>query len=65
MNIITLFRDKDSIMAEYSGPHKKDIISLFGTNILPTAFKAHTGDECVLKAIQQRNPNTKVVWRDN
>lgn len=46
--------------AEYQGPHKARIESMFGTNIIPTAFLPVTSPEDILSTIQGLNPDCDV-----
>ena len=56
---ITLSRTSKGWMAYYHGD--AEMIALFGTDILPTAFTAQAEAEYVLAAIQHLNKDCKVT----
>ena len=43
-------------MSETFGPEREEIISLFGTATLPTAFTAQANESYVVAQIQNLNP---------
>lgn len=53
---IRLVKDTDCWVAVYQGPHREDILSLFGTAILPTPFTRSASAERVREEIQRLNP---------
>jgi hypothetical protein len=60
MNQIILFNTHDGWMARSIGPHASEIVGLFGTDTLPTAFTARAEGELVLQEIQRLNPGIDV-----
>ena len=67
MNRVTLFLAHDDQtgtvvwMARFNGPISGDIIRLFGTNCIPTAFTAAMPVNEVLDYIAQANPECLVT----
>ncbi|TBW48733.1 hypothetical protein EZI54_20805 [Marinobacter halodurans] len=59
-SIIQVKPAKELWMAKHSGPHTDEIISLFGSNILPTAFASDTPRDVVVAALRKRNPGFEV-----
>lgn len=47
-------------MAKHSGPHTSELIELFGSDRLPTAFESATPKEKVVAALRKRNPGFRV-----
>lgn len=47
-------------MAEHRGPHTSELIDLFGSNRLPTAFDSATPKEKVIASLRKRNPGFKI-----
>lgn len=47
-------------MAKHSGPHTSELIELFGSKRLPTAFDSATPKEKVIAALRKRNPGFRV-----
>lgn len=47
-------------MANHTGPHTSELIDLFGSNRLPTAFESSTPKEKVVAALRKRNPGFKI-----
>jgi hypothetical protein len=62
-NMITLFKTAQGWMADFHGD--KEVASLFGGTILPTAFTAQAEASKVLAAIQRRNPGKTVMLSES
>lgn len=58
MYTIQLYRSGDSWMSRNSDPEVK---RLFGTDTIPTAYRAACPAETVLRSIQALNPTTNVT----
>ncbi|WP_148863811.1 hypothetical protein [Marinobacter fonticola] len=50
----------DLWMAKHSGPHTRELVALFGSNVLPTAFESSTPKEKVIAALRKRNPGFEI-----
>jgi len=61
VNGITLSRSGTGWMATHTGPHAADIIRLFCTVTIPTAFTPQADPQMVLREIQANNPDALVV----
>lgn len=48
-------------MAKHTGPHTEEIVSLFGSDVLPTAFASDTPRDVVIAALRKRNPGFAVL----
>lgn len=59
-NSIQLFQEGGAWVAKYVGPHKKQIVDLFGTDTLPTPFTVGAESGRVLSEIQRLNPKVPV-----
>lgn len=59
MKQIRLFKTATGWMADFNGD--RDIVDLFGTSIVPTAFTAQADQMQVLKEISNLNPQCEVV----
>ena len=57
MHSITLFRAENGLMAKHSDP---EVYSLFGTDVIPTAFTAEADPETVVDEIRRLNPHCRV-----
>lgn len=55
---ITLFRGRNGWMARYTDPQ---VIGLFASDTIPTAYTNHTNPEDVLRNIQRLNPDCIVT----
>jgi hypothetical protein len=55
MNIIRLIRAGGVWHAQYAGPHAVDIVDLFGTDTIPTAYRADMPPAAVLAAVRARH----------
>lgn len=65
MNSIILFRDhKQGWMAQYLGPIREEVIVLFGTDVLPTAFTSDAPAAAVIREIGRLNPGVHVSNAD-
>jgi len=62
-NAIELVRGATGWYATYSGPHAADVLALFGTRLLPTAFGPDAPIDAVLTRITALNPGTVVTVR--
>jgi len=60
MNKIILRRSDNCWTAEYLGEHRPEIVSLFGTAVLPTAFVARANLKVVRREIEKLNPECEV-----
>lgn len=61
MNQIILFTEHSKgWMAQYLGPHRTDIIALFGTDVLPTAFTSNALACDVIAEVSRLNPGVQV-----
>ena len=60
---IELYRAPSAWMARSIGPHSAEIIRLFGTDVLPTAFTPAASPADVLESIQKLNPDKRVYLR--
>lgn len=58
---IKLLKQPDGWMAIHCGPLGAEVMELFGTNTLPTAFTAQADELTVLQAIQHLNPGVTVT----
>jgi len=58
---IRLYRDGEMWMARSIGPHAAEVRRLFGTDTLPTAYRAAFDGERVRAAIAERNPGVDVT----
>jgi hypothetical protein len=61
MNQIILFKSLGSWMAWFKGPHAHEVKRLFGSDVIPTAFRAGAEDWQVLKTIGLNNPGIEVT----
>jgi hypothetical protein len=63
MNTIELQRSAAAAcwVAVHKGPHAEEIVRLFGTDTLPTAFTAAARAETVHRVIADLNPNCRVM----
>jgi hypothetical protein len=59
-NMIDLQVRGDEIVAIYTGPHQAQIVQLFGTPIIPTAFRASYGLQNAVAEIRRLNPDCVV-----
>lgn len=59
-SVISLGIMNGTWMANYSGPCMVEIMGLFGTNMLPTAFTEKTPAETVRQSIAALNPGVIV-----
>ena len=50
------------LMAQFIGPHKAEIESLFGTDTISTAFTENANIDYAIKEIEKLNPNTEVFY---
>jgi hypothetical protein len=64
MNKILLIRTKQAWMAKHTGPHANEIIRLFNTSVIPTAFTAEANPTMVLAEIKRLNPKVTVEVLD-
>ena len=62
-NQILLYRNPQGWMAWHKGPHAKEIVDLFGTDTLPTAWTDKADGETVRREIAERNPGVSVKVR--
>lgn len=60
VNVITLERAGGLWVARHSGPAAAAVRDLFGTDTLPTPFRASVPAATVLRAIEWRNPEASV-----
>jgi hypothetical protein len=51
-------------MAAYVGPHKEEILNLFGTDTLPLPFMSATRASVVIDTLQRTHPGVEIVLRD-
>ena len=58
---IVLRSSRDGWMAEFYGPHADEVVRLFGTNVLPTAFTSQAEHSVVKAEIDRLNPGIEVV----
>lgn len=58
---ITLTRENGSWMATYSGNGSEDILALFGSFTVPTAYRSNCSSVMVQTAVSMRNPSAVVV----
>ncbi len=58
---IVLHGSSSGWVAESFGPHADEIVALFGTNVIPTAFTSRASGQDVKEAIQKLNPGVDVV----
>mgnify|MGYP000042840099 FL=1 len=59
MKQIRLFKTTKGWMADFVGD--KDMLELFGSTIVPTAFTAQADQMFVLKEISNLNPHCEVI----
>jgi hypothetical protein len=60
-NRIILSKSAQSWIATFEGPHSQDIIRLFKTQSIPTAFTLQADANTVLAEIKRSNPGIEVV----
>jgi hypothetical protein len=60
MNEILLHLGQQGWLATYRGPHTAEIIELFASDTIPTAFTAHAALADVIAEISARNPGVVV-----
>lgn len=60
-NKIVLHRTVTGWTAQYVGPHRAEIVGLFGSDILPTAFTANAGMSEVIAEVSRLNPGVLVI----
>lgn len=60
MNRIVLFRASQGWMAQYVGPHRAQVMSLFETDTVPTAFTSQARKDVVLREISRLNPTVTI-----
>lgn len=65
MKKIILFKENDTWMTEELIDNKPsgELVSIFGTHILPTAFTGYCDSDSVKQSIQALNPNVQVEMR--
>ncbi len=61
MNTITLRVDGAGWMAQWSGPHAKKVVRLFGQDTLPLPFTADAVPSVVCDTIRQLNPDVRII----
>lgn len=61
MNTIILIYTPRGWLAQHSGPHAFEVVDLFGTDTIPTAFTAQAPSEVVAAEIRKLNPDCKVI----
>ncbi|WP_111495177.1 MULTISPECIES: hypothetical protein [Marinobacter] len=47
-------------IAKHDGPHTAQLIDLFGSDELPTAFESSTPREKVIACLRKRNPGFRI-----
>lgn len=62
-NSIQLALTSKGWMAKFEGPHAAEIVRLFGSNIIPTAFGSAAPLAMVMREVQARNPQAVVFSR--
>jgi hypothetical protein len=62
-NIISLSIGRDSWLATYRGPHAAEIIELFGTDTIPTAFTPAAPLSTVRDFIRSKHPGATIIAR--
>lgn len=60
MKQIILQRGPEVYTATYTGDHRAEIVRLFGTDTLPTAYAANADAASVAEAIRRENPGCLV-----
>jgi hypothetical protein len=60
-NRIILTKSTQSWIATFKGPHSQDIIRLFKTESIPTAFTPQADSAMVLAEIKRSNPGIIVT----
>ena len=63
--LITLKQDGGIWVGVHTGAGSDEIVDLFGTHILPTAFTANVLGTVVQDAIRKLNPEHRVVLAGN
>jgi hypothetical protein len=61
MNTIRLHVAAGAWHATYSGPHAAEIVALFGSATIPTAFTDRAPLATVREALRARNPGVTIV----
>jgi hypothetical protein len=61
-NQIILINGRDGWLAQFVGPHASEIVGLFGTDCIPTAFTPLADPDAVRVAIQSLNPGVFVSF---
>lgn len=54
-NTITLIKANGMWAAKYSGPHARQLVQLFGTDVLPTPFEDSTASYMVFNVVKGKN----------
>lgn len=60
-NVIHISRNESGFIGTYSGPHRAEIIELFGQDSLPLGFTAQADKNKVLAVITKNNPGCSVT----
>jgi hypothetical protein len=60
MNRIKIIQQGNKFMAHHTGPHAKEVIDLFGTPTIETAFNVPYTCQEVARVLQNLNPNVIV-----
>ena len=58
---ILVTRSARGFDATFSGPEAENVIRLFGTNVIPTAFTPKARIETVMSELQRLNPGALVI----
>jgi len=61
MNEVTLFQKDGGWMARYSGPCREDIVYLFETDTLPTAYTKDIDLNTLVRTVKQGHPGYVVT----
>jgi hypothetical protein len=59
-NMVIIHKERDGYSAEYLGPYSEEINALFGTRVIPTAYRSETNRNSVAAAIQETHPDMDV-----
>lgn len=62
-NAIQIIDGASEWFAKFTGPHAAEILELFGTDTIPTAFKSRTPTAIVLAEVQKLNPGVLVFFK--
>lgn len=65
MDTILLFKKDGMWCAKHIGPHSHEIVKLFGTDTVATAFTSQIEGETVRNKIKDLNPNKLVLFSND